>query len=195
MNGTKRGDLNIHVNHQTRALTFEKDIFNSFGNHEDTMGALASSPTNAMERNEMESMSNQLGNLASKLHVSCLLISKSYASGPLSSKKKAFLESSIKVPEEHKFILARLQLSDKKKYLRESEHAKVEAAEVQKKLEKQQKDQDLEKTRLVEEQKKRESERLVQIRDQAKKEEQKKLAESLPKDIKSVYKEVKFARF
>lgn len=176
MNGSKKGELNIRVDHKTRSLMFERDVFAvglSGDDLEDEAGLKVGGGA------IMERMKRQLRLLAGKLHTAALLISPEFSIEAHQRRAALLASAPQKSQEEHEAAIKLLQLGDKKKYARESEAAKQQRDEQMRKTKKAADEQAAEKLRLEDEQKKRERDKLEQMKAQMHAAEQKKLAERL----------------
>ena len=116
MNGCKKGELSIRINHQTQTLTFETDLFAA------TKGSISEGPQ--LQALPSEQMRSQLVKLAKKLHTAVALIHPETIESKEEARKKAFQEAAARIEEEHKQTAQRRLLIEKKKELRENELAR-----------------------------------------------------------------------
>ncbi|TPX30121.1 hypothetical protein SmJEL517_g06243 [Synchytrium microbalum] len=176
MNGCKKGELSIRIDHRNKSLTFESDLFmtsKSTGVDGPKLSTLSSTQT----------MGIQLAQLAKRLHTAVLLVDPSKADAAKKAKAAAFATAIASAEEEHQETFKRRALIERKKELREAEIArKVEEEQRLKKL-KIEKEQQAEKQRLEEESRRREIERVAQQKATLEKEEARKLAEKMAEDL------------
>ncbi|KAJ3152527.1 eukaryotic translation initiation factor 3 subunit A [Geranomyces variabilis] len=186
MNGCKKGELSIRVNHQSQTLTFETDVFSASKVTVSEGPQLQSLPS--------EQMRTQLTRLAKRLHTAVALIGQTSETLPVEerlaqvkkeAKAKAFAEALARLEEERKQNLQRSLLIQKKKELRENELAKQEKVEAEARKKRAEAEAESEKIRLEEDAKKREADRLNQQLVDIKREEAGKLAAKLAEDLKN----------
>ncbi|KAI9093821.1 hypothetical protein DFS34DRAFT_717145 [Phlyctochytrium arcticum] len=185
MNGCKKGELSIRVNHQSHTLTFETDVFAA------SKGTISEGPI--LQSLPSEQMRTQLTRLAKRLHTAVTLISQTSTTiAPenkiievkRAAKARAFAEAVEHLEEECKLTTQRRLLIEKKKELRENELLQRERAEQEARKERLEKEREAEKIRLEEESKKREQSRIEQVRADIQRQEAAKLAAQLAEDLK-----------
>ncbi|KAJ3157523.1 eukaryotic translation initiation factor 3 subunit A [Geranomyces michiganensis] len=186
MNGCKKGELSIRVNHQSQTLTFETDVFSASKVTVSEGPQLQSMPS--------EQMRTQLTRLAKRLHTAVALIGQTSEILPVEerlaqikkvAKAKAFAEALARLEEERKQNLQRSLLIQKKKELRENELAKQEKLEAEARKKRAEAEAESEKIRLEEDAKKREADRKNQQMVDIQREEAGKLAAKLAEDLKN----------
>lgn len=171
MNGCKKGELSIRVDHATQSLFFEGDLFASPKASITEAIKLQSTPSDLMR--------SQLSRLAKCFHTAVNVIDKDVIDARKAAKKEAFARSLSGLPEEHKAVLARKAIIDRRKELAETLAVRKEKEEARERALRLQADQEAEQRRLAEEAKKRELERIKKEHETIRLEEAKKLAESL----------------
>ncbi|KAI8918601.1 hypothetical protein DFJ77DRAFT_539936 [Powellomyces hirtus] len=185
MNGCKKGELSIRVNHQSQTLTFETDVFAA------AKGTVSEGPQ--LQTLPSELMRTQLTRLAKRLHTAVALIGQTSEVLPLEqrlvqvkkeAKAKAFAEAVARLEDERKQNAQRRLLIEKKKEIRENELLQKEKIEAEARKKRVEAEAEVEKIRLEEEAKKREADRLNQQLVDIKRQEAAKLAAKLAEDLK-----------
>ncbi|KAI8927701.1 hypothetical protein BC831DRAFT_451295 [Entophlyctis helioformis] len=176
MNGSRRGELAIRVDHKTRTLTFVTNIFAS------PAGATSEGPR--LQAHPSQNLRMQLALLAKRLHVAVQLIHPQSIEDKEAAKVQAFQQAAANLEEERRATYIRRALIEKKKEMRESESAKKELEETRARTERIAREQAAEKLRLEEETRRREIERLEQQRRDIEKQEAQKLAEKLAGELR-----------
>ncbi|KAJ3087967.1 eukaryotic translation initiation factor 3 subunit A [Quaeritorhiza haematococci] len=178
MNGCKKGELSIRINHQTQTLTFENDLFSA------SKGTISEGPR--LQSLPSEQMRLQLVRLSKRLHMAVSLIDPQQKMETMRENKKNAIATALKhMEEEHKATFIRRLLIEKKKELRENELMRKEKEEQRLRAIRQQQEAEAERIRLEEESKKREQERLRAQRAEIEKAEAKKIAEKLAEELKA----------
>jgi len=116
MNGCRKGELSIRINHETGTLTFETDVFDA------KKGTISEGPK--VQSLPSEQMRLHLTRLATHLHTAVALIDPSRREKAAEAKSAAFALAIVKLEEERAATSARRQLIEKKKELRENEMLK-----------------------------------------------------------------------
>lgn len=183
MNGCKKGDLAIRVDHVAGVLTFDSDIFSSAkALHPGSAAGSAESEVGSVQRLQStpaEIARTQLTRLAKTLHVTCLYVDPSYTESRLQAKQRAHARALEGAAKEHQDTLARRVVIEKKKEAAtESLQRKQREEETRKRIRTQQL-QEAEKQRLLDEQREREKKRLKDEQDRIRKQELKKQLEEL----------------
>lgn len=171
MNGCKRGELNIRIDHSSQSLIFETDLF---GPPKDTVTEgiqLQSSPADLMR--------TQLSRLGNSLHAVVQMIDPSVKAAAVQTKQEALQRAAKGIEEEHKATLARKSLIERRKEIIESEISRKEKLAAQERAIAAQKKAEAEKKRLEEEQRRREEERLKRIQDEIQRDQAKRIAEEI----------------
>ncbi|ORZ00433.1 hypothetical protein BCR43DRAFT_468541 [Syncephalastrum racemosum] len=171
MNGCKRGELNIRIDHSSQSLIFETDLF---APPKDTVTEgiqLQSSPADLMR--------TQLSRLGSNLHAVVQMIDPSVKSAAKDAKEQAVKLAIKGIADEHKAALTRKATIEQRKELIESELARKEKLIAQEKAAAAAKKAEAERKRLEEEQKRREEERLKRIHEEVQRDQAKRIAEEI----------------
>ncbi|KAF9088491.1 eukaryotic translation initiation factor 3 subunit A [Mortierella sp. AD031] len=175
MQGCKKGELSIRIDHATQSLTFETDLF-AVDNKTVTDGpVLQSLPADLMR--------TQLTRLATCLNTTVTMISPEIVEAKKEAKKAAFMKALVGMQEEHKLALERKAIIERKKELIETMLARKEKEEAREKALRIQAEQEALKIRLAEERRKREEDRIRAEQEAIRKNESLKLAESLKNKV------------
>ncbi|RYP34505.1 hypothetical protein DL768_011055 [Monosporascus sp. mg162] len=178
MNGNKKGDLSIRMDHATGVLKFDKDVFSSSkASHAGSAAGSAESQTGSVQRLQStpsEIVRSQLTRLATVLNTTCFYIDPSYRQQPVEARKAALARAQAGAEKEHRDTLARKQIIQKRKEEASELHAKREKEKARQKRLQEQALAEAEERRLAQEQKEREEKRLKDERDRVRKEEIKK---------------------
>ncbi|KAK3844448.1 MAG: eukaryotic translation initiation factor 3 subunit A [Linnemannia gamsii] len=175
MQGCKKGELSIRIDHATQSLTFETDLF-AVDNKTVTDGpVLQSLPADLMR--------TQLTRLATCLNTTVTMISPEILEAKKEAKKAAFMKALVGMKEEHKLALERKAIIERKKELIETMLARKEKEEAREKALRIQAEQEALKVRLAEERRKREEDRIRAEQEAIRKTESLKLAESLKNKV------------
>ncbi|KAJ1553321.1 eukaryotic translation initiation factor 3 subunit A, partial [Cladochytrium tenue] len=177
MDGCRKGELSIRVNHMSKTLTFVTDVFSG------VKGTISEGPK--LQSLPSEQMRLHLTRLARKLYTAMDLINPARAEMRQTKQAEAVKEAIAAAEEERRSTLERRLLIEKKKELRENELAKKARDEEQKRKLRQQQELEAERIRTEEEVKKRESERFRQMEE----DRERKLAADLAKSLRSVVKD------
>lgn len=177
MNGNKKGDLAIRMDHATGVLSFDTDVFSSTKLVAGSGAGSAESETSSVQRLQntpSEIVRTQLTRLAKCLHITCQYIDPSFNESRAKARDAALARAKAGAEQEHLETLARKEVISKRK---------EEAAEIQSRKEKEDatrkrlkaaQQQEAEDRRLQQEQKEREEKRLKAELDRVRKEELKK---------------------
>lgn len=178
MNGNKKGDLSIRMDHATSVLTFDNDVFSSSkASHAGSAGGSAESETGSVQRLQStpsEIVRSQLTRLAKALHTTCFYIDPSISKARDEARQVALARARSGAQEEHLAILGRKEVIEKRKEAASEAQARREKELAQRKREQEQALQEAEDRRLAAEQKEREERRMKAERDRVRKEELKK---------------------
>lgn len=178
MNGNKKGDLSIRMDHATGVLKFDKDVFTSskavsavsasgsYESHTGSVQRLQSTPS--------EIVRSQLTRLATVLNTTCFYIDPAYRQRQVDARAAALARAQAGAEKEHRDILARKVVIQKRKEEASELHAKREKEKARQKRLQEQALAEAEERRLALEQKEREEKRLKDERDRVRKEEIKK---------------------
>ena len=163
MNGCKKGDLAIRMDHATGIITFDSDIFSSAkGLHSASATGSAESETGSVQRLQStpaEIVRSQLTRLAKTLYTACNFVDPTFNESRQEAKAAAFERARANAEQEHQETLARREIIEKKKELAsDALQKKQKEDETRKRLQAQQL-QEREAARLADEQKAREYKR------------------------------------
>ncbi len=190
MNGCKKGDLAIRIDHATGALTFDSDVFSSAkALHPGAGAGSAESETSSVQRLQStpaEIVRSQLTRLAKSLYITCQYVDPSFNEARQQAKNAAFARAQSGAEIEHQETLARRDVIEKKKAAASSALAQKEKEEATRKRVRQQQLQEAENQRLADEQKERERKRLKADQDRIRQEELKKQLEDLKTGVKGI---------
>lgn len=184
MNGNKKGDLAIRMDHATGVLSFDADVFSSAkAVHAGSAAGSAESETGSVQRLQStpsQIVRSQLTRLAEALYTTCRYIDPSFNEARIKARDEALARAKAGAEKEHQEVLARKEIIQKRKDKASEAQAQKEKENARKKLLQEQALQQAEAARLAEEQKLREAKRLANEREQIKRKE----VEALLKDMK-----------
>ncbi|GIJ84395.1 eukaryotic translation initiation factor 3 subunit A [Aspergillus pseudoviridinutans] len=190
MNGCKKGDLAIRVDHTSGVLTFDTDIFSSAkALHPGSAAGSAESEVGSVQRLQntpAEIARLQLTRLAKTLHVTCMYVDPSYNEARIQAKKAAQARAEAGAAKEHEETLARRVLIEKKKEAATDALQRKQREEETRKRIRTQQLQEAEKQRLLDEQREREKKRLKDEQDRIRQQELKKQLEELKSGVKGI---------
>ncbi|KAI8325387.1 hypothetical protein GQ54DRAFT_301859 [Martensiomyces pterosporus] len=170
MNGARRGEFQLRIDHQSRSVIFDTDPFDS--SQSSSSGAqLQASPSDLM-RSQLSSLAICLSNAQ---RVAC----PEYVAEKQARKAATVAQALKAMEEEHRVAAARKIVIDRRKEVIENALARKERAEARERAIRLQREQENERARLAEEQRRREVERAQKERETIQREEAKKLAESI----------------
>ncbi|CAO3629188.1 unnamed protein product [Mucor hiemalis] len=171
MNGCKRGELSIRIDHASQSLIFETDLF---APPKDTVTEgiqLQSSPADLMR--------TQLSRLGVSLHAVVQMIDPSVKENAQKAKQEVVQRALAGAEKEHKRALARKQIIEQRKEVIETEIARKEKLAAQEKAAAAAKKAEAEKKRVEEELKRREEERIKRIQEEVQRDQAKRIAEEI----------------
>ncbi|KAL2164635.1 hypothetical protein VTH06DRAFT_3852 [Thermothelomyces fergusii] len=184
MNGNKKGDLAIRMDHATGVLSFDVDVFSSAkAVHAGPAAGSAESETGSVQRLQStpsQIVRSQLTRLAEVLYTTCRYIDPEFNAAQIKAREAALARAKAGAEQEHLEILARKDVIQKRKDKASELQAQREKENARKKLLQEQALQQAEAQRLAEEQRIREQKRLANEREQIKKRE----VENMLKDMK-----------
>ncbi|KAJ5333998.1 Eukaryotic translation initiation factor 3 subunit EifCa [Penicillium brevicompactum] len=190
MNGCKKGDLAIRVDHISGVLTFDSDIFSSSkAMHAGSGAGSAESEAGSVQRLQntpAEIARFQVARLAKTLHVSCMYVDPSYNEARIQAKQTAQARALAGAAQEHEETLARRVLIDKKKEAATDALQRKQREEETRKRQRAHQLQEAEKQRLADEQRDRELKRIKDEQDRIRQEELKKQIEELKTGVKGI---------
>ncbi|CAG8452482.1 12541_t:CDS:2 [Ambispora gerdemannii] len=171
MNGCKKGELAIRIDHVTNSLTFETDLFSASKDADADGAKLQASPADRMR--------DQLSRLAKCFYTTVHLIDPSIIEAKKETRRQALERAFVGIEEEHNKALARKAIIERRKELAETLLMRKEKEEQRERALRQKQRAEEEAQRRIEEAKKRELERRKREHEAIQREEAKKLAESL----------------
>ncbi|KAI9747579.1 MAG: eukaryotic translation initiation factor 3 subunit A [Lichina confinis] len=188
MNGCKKGDLAIRIDHAVGVLTFDSDVFSSARALQP--GASAAGAAGASAEHEIGSVQklqstpseivrSQLTRLSKALFVTCRHVDPTFGAARAQAKARASARAEAGAEQEHVETLARKAIIEKKKELASSALAQREKEEALQKRRRAQMLQEAENKRLADEHQERERRRLQAEQDRIRREELKKQLDEL----------------
>jgi translation initiation factor 3 subunit A len=119
MNGCKKGDLSIRLDHVSGILSFDQDVFSSAkALHPGSSAGSAESEVGSVQRLQntpAEIARSQLTRLAKTLHVTCMYVDDSYNKARLAARESALDRAKAGAEQEHTETLERRAIIEKKK--------------------------------------------------------------------------------
>lgn len=115
MNGCKKGDLAIRLDHVSGILTFDSDVFSSARS---LHAPSAESDANAVQRLQntpAEIARSQLSRLAKTLQITCMYVDPSYNQARIAAQEIALARAEEGAEKEHEELLARRTIIEKQK--------------------------------------------------------------------------------
>jgi translation initiation factor 3 subunit A len=185
MNGCKKGDLAIRLDHASGVLTFDSDVFSSAkALHPGSAAGSAESETSSVQRLQStpaEIVRSQLVRLSKTLYITCQYVDPSFNAARQQAKVAASQRAAQGAEEERRATLERRLIIEKKKELAsEAQQKKQKEDETRKKIQAQQL-LEREQERLKEEQRLRDLKRYQDEQKRAKHENLVKEVEELKK--------------
>ena len=178
MNGNKKGDLAIRMDHATGVLSFDTDVFSSTKTvHAGSGAGSAESETSSVQRLQntpSEIVRTQLTRLAKSLYITCQYIDPSFNEARIKARDAAYARARAGADQEHREILNRKEIIHKRKEEASEIQARKEKEDATRKRIKAAQLQEAEDKRLAQEQKEREEKRLKAELERVRKEELKK---------------------
>ncbi|KAF8541417.1 hypothetical protein BDD12DRAFT_776017 [Trichophaea hybrida] len=187
MNGCKKGDLSIRIDHSAGVLTFESDIFSSTKALHPGSGAGSAEKDTSVQKLQStpsEIVRTQFSRLAKALYLTCTHVDPSFIQERETAKAAAHQRALAGAEKEHAETLSRRSIIEKKKEAAESALLKKEKEEAQIRAARQEEARAAEAARVAEQQKKRELERLKAEQERIRQEELKKQFDELALDSK-----------
>ncbi|KAI8814320.1 hypothetical protein BJ742DRAFT_787141 [Cladochytrium replicatum] len=170
MAGCQKGELNIRINHQTRTITFETDVFGS-------------SASAQLQNLPSEQMRSQMTVLAKRLHTAVCMVDPDLVEAKRKEREEAVRAAAKVLEEEQKKAAMRRLLIEKKKEIREFEQVKREREAEKLRQLQFVKEQEAEQARLKAEQEKREAARMEDTRKKIEAENAKRMLGQLKLDL------------
>jgi translation initiation factor 3 subunit A len=190
MNGCKKGDLAIRIDHAKAVLTFDSDVFSSAralhpgsgaGSAENEVGSVQK-----LQSTPSEIIRSQLTRLAKSLFITCQYVDPTFGAARAEAKDQALARAKAGAEAEHLETLARKAVIEKKKEAASSALAQKEKEEALQKRRRAQLLQEAENKRLADEHHERERRRLQAEQDRIRREELKKQLEDIKSGIKGI---------
>lgn len=189
MNGCKKGDLAIRIDHATGVLTFDSDVFSSSKALHPGSGAGSAEDASAVQRLQStpaEIVRSSLTRLAKTLFVTCQYVDPTFNEDRQKAKQAALLRAREGAEQEHLETLQRKEIITKRKETAASVTAAREKEEAHRKRLQAQQLQAAETERLEREQRKRDEDRLKAEKDRIRRAEIEKELQTLKEGIKGV---------
>ncbi|KAJ4413080.1 eukaryotic translation initiation factor 3 subunit A [Didymella pomorum] len=164
MNGCKKGDLAIRIDHAAGVLTFDSDVFSAAkAMHPGSGAGSAESETRSVQRLQStpaEIVRSQLTRLAKSLFVTCQYVDPSFNAERIREKEAALARAKEGAEKEHQETLARRDIISQKKEAAAKALQAKETEEQTKRALRQQQLKEEETRRLAEEQRLRTEQRI-----------------------------------
>lgn len=175
MNGCKKGDLAIRVDHSTGVLTFDTDVFSSAkALHPGASSGSAESEVGSVQRLQStpaEIVRSQLSRLAKALFTTCNYVDPTFTEDQRKARAAALQRAEQGANEEHLATLERREIIARHKQAAATAIASKEKEEATQKRLKAQEAQRAEVERLAQEQRERETRRLKAEQDRLRRED------------------------
>jgi translation initiation factor 3 subunit A len=175
MNGNKKGDLAIRLDHTTGVLSFDTDVFSSAkAVHAGSAAGSAENESISVQRLQStpsEIVRTQLTRLAKSLYITCQYIDPSFNEARAQARDAAYERARLGAEKEHLETIARKEIIQKRKEEASEIQARKEKDEATRKRIRAQQLEEAEAKRLAQEQKEREEKRLKAELDRVRKEE------------------------
>lgn len=164
MNGCKKGDLSIRLDHVSGILAFDSDVFSSAkALHPGSAAGSAESETGSVQRLQntpAEIARSQLTRLAKTLHITCMYVDPSYNQARLAARESALARAEAGAQQEHEQTLERRVIIEKQKEAFSEALSKKQREEETRRRIRAQQQAELESQRLREETRARELKRV-----------------------------------
>ncbi|ATZ54374.1 Bcrpg1 [Botrytis cinerea B05.10] len=164
MNGNKKGDLAIRMDHATGVLSFDTDVFSSTkAIHAGSGAGSAESETASVQRLQntpSEIVRTQLTRLSKALYITAQYVDPTFNEARIKARDEAYARAKAGADEEHKETLRRKETIQKRKEEASEIQSRKEKEEATRKRIKAAQLQEAEDKRLQAEQKKREDDRI-----------------------------------
>lgn len=190
MNGCKKGDLAIRLDHVSGILTFDADVFSSAkALHAGSAAGSAENEVGSVQRLQntpAEIARSQLTRLAKTLHITCMYVDSSYNASRLAAREAALVRAQAGAEKEHQETLARRVIIEKKKEAASDAWLRKQREEETEKALRAQKAAEAERNRLKREQRERELKALQNQQDQIRRAEKMKQLNELKANSKGI---------
>ena len=181
MNGCKKGELAIRLNHVSGTLSFDQDVFSSA---KALTGSDDASSVQRLQHTPTEIARSQLSRLAKTLHVTCMYVDPSYNNARIATMQSALARAEAGAEEEHTATLQRRAIIEKKKEAASEALSKKQREEETRKRIRAQQQAEAESTRLRNETRDREVKRMAAEQARIKRQEMEKQLEELKGTMK-----------
>ncbi|KAF2440311.1 hypothetical protein P171DRAFT_457247 [Karstenula rhodostoma CBS 690.94] len=187
MNGCKKGDLAIRIDHAAGVLTFDSDVFSSAkAMHPGSGAGSAEGEARSVQRLQStpaEIVRSQITRLAKSLFVTCQYVDPSFNAERQKAKEAALLRTKEGAEKEHRDTLARRDIiSQKKEAALKAQQAKESEEQTKRALRIQQAKEE-ESRRLAEEQRQRAAARIKAEQERVQREELEKQLKELKESV------------
>ena len=190
MNGCKKGDLAIRIDHAAGVLTFDSDVFSSAkALHPGSGAGSAEAEAGSVQRLQStpaEIVRSQLTRLSKALFLTCQYVDPSFNAERYQQKQAALERAQAGAEKEHTDILARREIIEKKKQAASTALAQKEKDLAQQKRLKAQEAAAAEAQRLADEQRERDRRRLEAEKAKVQQEEAQRALEELKRGTKGI---------
>jgi translation initiation factor 3 subunit A len=190
MNGCKKGDLSIRIDHSTGILTFDSDVFSSAKAMHPGSGAgsaeVDASSVQRLQSTPAEIVRSQLSRLSKALYIAVQYVDPSFNEERQKARVVALKRAEAGAEKEHQDLLARRDIIQKKKETAANVQLARQREEEQRKRARQQELMAAETERLAQETRDREERRLQAERKKVQREEAEKQLQELKKGVKGV---------
>ena len=190
MNGCKKGDLAIRLDHVSGVLTFDNDVFSSAkALHSGSAAGSAEQDVGSIQRLQntpSEIARSQLSRLAKCLHITCMYVDPSFNQARLAAKEAAFANAEAGAEQEHEETLARRVVIEKKKEAATEALQKKQREEETRKRMRTQQAAEAERQRLIDETRERDKKRMKEEQDRIRRQEMEKQLEELKGGLKGI---------
>lgn len=115
MNGCKKGDLAIRLDHVSGTLAFDSDVFSSTKVLQTGSADVETGSVQKLQNTPAEIARAQLTRLAKTLHITALYVDSSYVQARLASRESALARAEAGTAQEHEDLLKRRIIIEKKK--------------------------------------------------------------------------------
>ena len=187
MNGCKKGDLAIRIDHAAGVLTFDSDVFSSAkAMHPGSGAGSAESEARSVQRLQStpaEIVRSQLTRLAKSLFVTCQYVDPSFNTRRREAQEAALLRTKEGAEAEHRDTLARRDIISQKKEAALKAQQMKESEEQTKRLLRIQQAKEEESRRLQEEQRQRTQQRIKAEQERVQREELEKQIKELKSTV------------
>ncbi|KAI1618552.1 translation initiation factor eIF-3 subunit 10 [Exophiala viscosa] len=188
MNGCKKGDLSIRLDHVSGILSFDSDVFSSAkALHPGSSAGSAESDSGSVQRLQntpAEIARSQLSRLAKTLHITCMYVDPSYNQARLAARESALARAQAGAQQEHEETLERRVVIEKKKEEASEALSKKQREEETRRRIRAQQQIEAEAARLREETKARELKRVKDEQDRIRRQEMEKQLQELKGGMK-----------